>query len=138
VIFCCGSNTLRVRWLVFIIYILSCIVHKFFFLAGIIHQHLDLALFSPDDHALVSHAAHHIKRINRTPTKGQFQDIFLNAFLQCLFQIVGNLEKPIGGTQAADALVGPLMIVIRNPKIGSRYRLVEAVELGPQEEFVLN
>jgi hypothetical protein len=25
------------------IYILSCIVHKFFFLAGIVHQHLDLA-----------------------------------------------------------------------------------------------
>jgi hypothetical protein len=34
VIFCCGSNTLRVRWLVFMIYILSCVVHKFFLTAA--------------------------------------------------------------------------------------------------------
>ena len=140
VIFCCGSNILRVRWLVFMIYILSCVVHKFFFPAGgfIVHQHLDLTLFSPDDHALVPHAAHHIKRIDRTSPKGQFQDILLNAFLQRLFQIVGNLEKSIGGTQAADALVGPFMIVIRNPKMGPRYRLFETVELSPLEKLVLD
>jgi len=50
------------------IYILSCIVHKFFFLAGIVHQHLDLALFRPYDHALAAHAADHIERIHWTAT----------------------------------------------------------------------
>jgi hypothetical protein len=77
VIFCCGSNTLRVRWFVFMTYILSCVVHKFFFLAGgfIVHQHLDFALFGTNDRALVSHAAHHVKGIHRSTPKGQFQDV---------------------------------------------------------------
>jgi hypothetical protein len=78
------------------IYILSCVVHKFFFLAGIVHQHLDLALFRPDDHRLAAHAADHIKRIHRAAPKGQFQNVFLNAFFQRLFQIVGDLEEPVG------------------------------------------
>jgi hypothetical protein len=96
VIFCCGSNTLRGRWFVFMIYILSCVVHKFFFLAGIVHQHLDFALFRPDDHRLAAHAAHHIERIHRAAPQRQFQNVFFDALFQRLFQIVGDLEKPVG------------------------------------------
>ena len=140
VIFCCGSNTLRGRWLVFMIYILSCVVHKFFFPAGgiVVHQHFDFTFFSPDDHALATHAAHHIKWIYRTPAKRQFQNVLRNAFLQCLFQIVGDLEKPVGRAQAADALVRATVIVILDPKMGSLHRLIEAVELGTLEKFVLD
>jgi hypothetical protein len=56
------------------IYILSCVVHKFFFSAGgiVVHQHFDFTFFRPDDHALVTHSADHIKGIYRTPTKRQF------------------------------------------------------------------
>jgi hypothetical protein len=122
------------------IYILSCVVHKFFFLAGdfIVHQHLDLTFFGSDDHALAAHAAHHIKGIHRAPPKGQFQYVFGNALLQCLFQIVGDFEKPIGRTQAADPLMRPSVIIIGNPKSGPFHRLLEAVELSSLEEFVLN
>ena len=140
VIFCCGSNTLRVRWLVFMIYILSCVVHKFFFPAGdfIVHQHLDFSLFGPDHHALLPHAAHHIKRVHRTSPKGKFQDVLRHSFLQRLFQVVGDLEEPVGGAQAADTLVGALVIIVRNPEGGSLYRLIEAVKLRTLEEFVLD
>jgi hypothetical protein len=78
------------------IYILSCIVHKFFFLAGIVHQHLDLALFRPDDHALSAQAADHIERIHRTATQRQFQNVFFNTLFQRLFQFVGDFKKPVG------------------------------------------
>jgi hypothetical protein len=77
------------------IYILSCIVHKFFFLAGIVHQHLDLAFLRPDDHRLTAHAADHIKRIHRPASEGQFQHVLLDAALQGLLQIVGDLEEAI-------------------------------------------
>jgi hypothetical protein len=140
VIFCCGSNTLRVLWLVFMIYILSCVIHKFFFLAGgfIVHQHPDFPFFRPDDHALASHAAHHIKWVHRAAPQGKFQNVLRYAVLQCLFQVVGDLEEPVGRAQAADALVRALVIVIGNPESGSFHRLIETVELGPLEEFVLD
>ena len=103
-----------------------------------VHQHFDFPLFGPDDHALVPHAAHHIKGIYRASPKGQFQDIFRNALLQCLFQVVGDFEKPIGGAQAADPLVRPFVIVIGNPKSSPLHRLIKAVKLGPLKEFILN
>jgi hypothetical protein len=95
------------------IYILSCVVHKFFFPAGdfIVHQHPDFALLGTDDNTLVSHAAHHIKRIHRTSPKRQFQDVFRHALLQRLFQVVGDLEKPVGRAQAADPLTHRRMAV---------------------------
>jgi hypothetical protein len=120
------------------VYILSCIVHKFFFPAGVVHQHLHLALFRTDDHALAAHAADHVKRIHRTAAQGQFQNVFFDAFFQGLFQVVGDLEEPVGRTQSADALVGALVIVILYPKSGALHRLLEAVELGTLEELGQN
>jgi hypothetical protein len=122
------------------IYILSCVVHKFFSPAGdfVVHQHFDFTLLGPDDHALASHAAYHIEGIHRTPPKGKLQDVLRHALLQRLFQVVGDLEEPVGRTQAADPLVGTLVIVIVDPEGTSLHRLVEAVELGPLEEFGLD
>jgi hypothetical protein len=118
------------------IYILSCVVHKFFLLAGsVVHQHLDFALLRPDDHALAAHAAYHIKRIHRPAPKSQFQHVLLDAPLQGLFQVVGDLEKSVGRAQAADALVRALVIVILDPESRPLHRLLEAVELRPLEEL---
>jgi hypothetical protein len=117
------------------IYILSCIVHKFFFPAGVVHQHPDLTLFGPDDHRLAAHAADHVKRIHRPAPEGQFQHVLLDAALQGLFQVVGDLEEPVRRTQSADALVGALVVVIVDPKRSPFHRLREAVELGPLEKL---
>jgi len=76
--------------------ILSCVVRKFFFLVGIVHQHFDLALFSADDHRLATHAANHIERILWPPSEGQLQHVLLDASLQGLFQVMGDLEKAVG------------------------------------------
>jgi hypothetical protein len=69
---------------VFIFYILSRIVDKFFFKLLIlsVDEHSDFALFSSDHHRLAAHAAHHVKRIHRSAAKGQLKGILLDAFLQ--------------------------------------------------------
>jgi hypothetical protein len=69
---------------VFIFYILSRIVDKFFFKLLIlsVDEHSDFALFSSDHHRLAAHAAHHVKRIHRSAAKGQLEGILLDAFLQ--------------------------------------------------------
>jgi hypothetical protein len=51
---------------VFIFYILSRIIDKFFLVLLIlaVDKHFDLALFRPDHHRLIAHAAHHVKGIH--------------------------------------------------------------------------
>jgi hypothetical protein len=95
------------------IYILSCVIHKFFFrhLTVTVDKHLDLALFRSDHHRLLSHAPYHVKGIHRSAPKRQLQGVFLNALLQRLFQIVGNLEEPVGRAQTSYTLVRSLVIV---------------------------
>jgi hypothetical protein len=134
VIFCCGSNILR--WVVFIFYILSCIIDKFFFMACTVDQHLHLSFFRPDHHRLAAHPANHVKRVFRTAPKGKLQYVFRNAFFQRLFQIVGDLKKPVGRTQPADTLVGPPMIIILQPKSSTLHGLLEAVKLDALQKLV--
>jgi hypothetical protein len=120
------------------VYILSCVIHKFFFPAGVgsVHQHLHLALFGPDHHRLAAHPADHVKRIHGTAPKRQFQGVFLHALFQRLFQIVGDLEKAVGRTQPPDTLVRPLVVVVLHPDGGPLHGLLEAVELDTLQEFV--
>jgi hypothetical protein len=138
VIFCCGSNILRGLWVVFIFYILSCVIHKFFFTAGfrIVHQHLYLALFRPDHYRLISHTTHHVERVHWTTPKRQLQSVFLNPLFHRLFQIMGDLKKPVGRTQPTDTLVGAFVIIVLDPKGGPLNGLLEAVKLGALQKLV--
>jgi hypothetical protein len=117
---------------VFIVYILSRIVNKFFLHRVIltVDKHLHLALFRPDYHRLIAHAPDHVKRVHRPAAKGQFQSVFLHAFFKRLFQLVGDFEKPIGRAQSADTLVRALVVVILDPERGSFHGLLKTVELG--------
>nr|WP_231715648.1 hypothetical protein [Desulfosarcina widdelii] len=104
-------------------------------MTGFVYQHPDLTLFGTDDHRLAAHAADHVKRIHRSTPEGQLQHVLLEAALQGLFQVVGDLEKAIGRAKAADALVGALVVVIVDPKRSPFHRLREAVELRPLKEL---
>jgi hypothetical protein len=73
--------------------VLSGIVNQFFFL---VHQHLDLALFGADHHALVAHAAHHVKRVAGFAPKGQLQSILLHTLLQGFLQGGVDLKETVG------------------------------------------
>ena len=63
-----------------------------------VHKHFDFALFRPDHHRPIAHAAHHVKGIHRPAPKSQFQGVLLNAFLQGAFQVMLDLEKTVGWT----------------------------------------
>jgi hypothetical protein len=122
---------------VLIVYILSGIVNKFFFPTGIgaVYQHPHLALFRPDHHRLAAHAPDHVKRIHRPAPKRQLQRVLLDALLQGLSQIVGDLKKPVRRAQPADALVRPPVVVILNPQPAALNRLIEAVKLRPLQKL---
>jgi hypothetical protein len=72
---------------VFIFYILSGIVDKFFLrlLIFTVDEHFDFALFRSDHHRLAAHASHHVKRIHRPAPKGQLKSIFLHPFFKGAF-----------------------------------------------------
>jgi hypothetical protein len=137
VIFCCGSKRLLVRLAVFIVYILSGIVNKFFFRLAVltVYQHPDFTLFGADHHRLPAHATDHVKRIHRTAAKRKLQRVFLNTLCKGLFQLVLDLKKPVGRAQPPDALMRTLVVVILDPEGTSLHRLLEAVELGPLQEL---
>jgi hypothetical protein len=80
------------------IYILSCVVHKFFVLGLIlaVHQHLDLTLLGTDHHRLVAHAPHHVKWIHWPPAQGQLQRVVLDPPLQGFLELVLDLEEAVG------------------------------------------
>jgi hypothetical protein len=85
---------------VFIFYILSRIIDKFFLVLLIlaVDKHFDLALFRPDHHRLIAHAAHHVKRIHRPAPQGQLKGIFLHSFFKGTLELMLNLKKSVGRT----------------------------------------
>ena len=49
---------------------------------------------------------------------------------------MGDLKKPVGRTQPADALMGTLVIIVLDPKGGPLHSLLEAVKLGTLQKLV--
>ncbi|MFO7494825.1 MAG: hypothetical protein R6X05_04230 [Desulfobacterales bacterium] len=123
--------------MVFMVYILSRIVDKFFILFGnlAVDEHLHLALLGPDHHRLAAHAPDHVERVHRPAPQRQLQGVFLNPLLKGLFQIAGDLEEPVRRAQPADALVGALVVVILDPQGAALCRFLEAAKLRPLEKL---
>jgi hypothetical protein len=116
---------------VFIVYILSRIVDKFFLRSTTlaVNEHPDFALLRPDHHRLAAHTTHHVEGIHRAAPQGQLEGVIGNPLLDGLSQLVGDLEEPVGRTKPPDPLVRPLVVVILHPQRGALHRLLEAVEL---------
>jgi hypothetical protein len=49
-----------------------------------------------------------------------------------------DLKKPVGRTQAANALMRSLVIIVFDPVSGSLHGLLEAVELGAKKKLALD
>jgi hypothetical protein len=122
---------------VFIVYILSRIVDKFFLgsSALAVKEHPNLALLGPDHHRLAAHAPHHVEGVHRPAAKGKLQGVFRDPLFDCLSQIRGDLEEPVGGTQSPDPLVGPLVVVIFDPQGRALHRLLKAPKLRSLQEL---
>jgi hypothetical protein len=59
----------------------------------------------------------------------------LNALFQGLFKRRVDLKKPVGRTQPADALMGPFVIAIFNPKGDACGGILVTGELGPLQKL---
>jgi hypothetical protein len=119
------------------LYLLYRIVDKFFLgsSALAVNEHPDFALLGPDHHRLAAHAPHHVEGVHRPAAQGEFERILLKPLLDCLLQLVGDLEEPVRGTKPPDPLMGPLVVVILDPQGGALHRLLEAVKLRSLQEL---
>ena len=98
-------------------------------------EHLHLALFGPDDHGLLAHPADHIKGTLRFASQGQFERVLLNAPFHDLPQLLGDRKEAVGGTQAVQRLVRPLVVVVLHPQPDSLACRLETVKLRSHQEL---
>jgi hypothetical protein len=125
---------------VFIVYILSGIVDKFFLGALLltVEKHAHLALFRPDHHGLIPHAADHVKRVHRPAPQSQLKGVVRHTLFQGAFQVMGDLKEPIGRTKSADALMRSFVIVVLHPVRTALHGLVKAAKLGAHKKLRLD
>jgi len=68
--------------------------------------------------------------------QGQLQEVLLDAGLERLLELGVDLEEAVRRAQAADPLVGPAMVVILGPQPQPLLRLLEGIELGPDQKLL--
>jgi hypothetical protein len=90
----------------------------------------EFALLGPEHDRLAFHAAHHVEGSFGLAAQGHLQKVFLDAGFDGLAELSLDLEEAISGTQALNALVRALVVVIFDPEFDPFARLIEAVELG--------
>ena len=84
---------------------------------------------------LAVHAAHHVEgRVGAAP-EGHFQHVVADTLFEGLAQLGLDFEEAVRRAEAAEALMGTLVIVILNPEADPGARLLEVVELGATEEL---
>lgn len=93
-------------------------------------------LLGPEHDGLAVHAPDHVERRLRFAAQGQLQQVLLDAGLEGLAQLALDLEEAVGGAQALDALVGPLVVVMFDTELDAFAGGFEAVELRPHQEVL--
>lgn len=97
---------------------------------------LELALLGAEHDGLAVHAADHVEGRLGFAAQGQFEEVVSNALLDGFAQLMLDLEEAVGGAEAADALVGPLVVVVFDPEFDALAGDIEALELGADQEVL--
>lgn len=99
-----------------IVFFIQIVNHLSTFLAVVtIHAQLQFTLFSTQHHGLAVHPAHHVKgRLGLAP-KRHLKNILLNALCNGLFKFRTYLKVPVSWTEAPDALMRTLVVIISDP-----------------------
>ena len=103
---------------------------------GVGDTELELALLGAEHDGLAVHAAHHVEGCLRFAAQRQFEEVVSNALLDGFAQLMLDLEEAVGGAEAADALVGPLVVVVFDPELDALAGNLEALELGANQEVL--
>jgi hypothetical protein len=99
------------------------------------HRQPEPALFGPQHHGLALHAAHHVKRELGLAPEGHLKEVFLDALLDGLLKLTLDLEVPVSGAEAADALVRPLVIVVLHPLPDALSCVLKTLKLRPAQKL---
>ena len=102
---------------------------------GIGDTEFELAFLGLENDRLALHPADHVEGGPGLAAQGQFQEVVLQAGLEGFLELGLDLEEPVGGTEAADALVRAAVIVILDPEFDPLAGGVETVELSAGQEL---
>ena len=97
---------------------------------------LELALLGAEHDGLSVHAADHVEGRLGFAAQRQFEQVVGNALLDGGTQLGLDLEEAVGGAEAADALMGPLVVVVFDPELDAFAGNLEALELGANQEVL--
>lgn len=101
----------------------------------VIDAEFELALLGVEHHGLAVHAAHHVEgRVGAAP-QGHFKHVVADPLLEGPAQLVLDFEEAVRRTEASEALVGTLVVVILDPEADPGAGGLEVVELGAAEEL---
>ena len=114
-----------------LVVILAEVISKFLFVVLLIADaEFEFALFGAEHDGLAVHASHHVKGRLRFAAQGQLQKVLLNAGFDGFAQFGLDLEETVRRTEAFNALIGALMVVMFDPEFDAFPRRLEAIELG--------
>lgn len=96
----------------------------------------EFALFGAKHDRLAVHAPDHVEGRLGFAAQGQFEEIFLNPCLDGFAEIMLDLEVAVRGTEAFNALMRPLVVVIFDPEFDPLAGGVEGIKLGADQKVL--
>ena len=96
----------------------------------------EFALLGAEHDRLAVHPPDHVEGRLGFAAQGQLQEVFLDALFNGGAQLGLDLEEAIRRTQAFNALMRPLVVVVFDPEFDPLPGGVEAVELGADQEVL--
>lgn len=133
-----GGVGIRFFRSLFSVTVLVEVISKFLFLVIVLitDTEFKFTLLGAKHDGLAVHASHHVERRLRFTPQRQLQKIFLDASLDGLAEFRLDLKIAIRRTQAFDALIRPLVVVMFDPELDPFAGRLEAVELRPDQEVL--
>jgi hypothetical protein len=89
----------------------------------------EFAFLRAQDDRLAVQPAHHVEGRARLAAQGHFQEVLFDPRFHGLAQLGLDFEKAVRRAQAADPLVGPLMVIVLDPEFDALARVLEGIEL---------
>jgi len=112
------------------------VVDEFFVFGSIFDREFKFTFFGAKDDGLTFHAADHVEGSLGLTAQSHLQQVFFDAGFDGFAQNRGDLKEAISGTEAFDALMRSLVIIVFDPEPDALSGRLKAFELGTGEELL--
>ena len=118
--------------------VLAEVIGKFLFgvIVLIADTEFEFAFFGAEHDRLAVHPPDHVEGSAWLATQGHLQKVFGNARFDGFAEFILDLEEAVRRTEAFNALMRPLVVVVFDPEFDPLAGGVEAVELGADQEVL--